>query len=106
MTLLTCVAVRRRLPAFYDRELPIPDQIAVESHISGCPPCAGELEDIRQLGDVLRCAAAPRDTFATGLRFTIRHIQTRQTAMPKFNTCVTRHHGHHWSSLANITNKK
>ena len=25
MTLLTCVAVRRRLPAFYDRELPIPD---------------------------------------------------------------------------------
>ena len=59
MTLLTCVAVRRRLPAFYDRELPIPDQIAIESHISGCPPCAGELEDIRQLGDVLRCAAAP-----------------------------------------------
>ena len=59
MTLLTCVAVRRRLPAFYDRELPIPDQIAIESHISGCPPCAGELEDIRELGDVLRCAAAP-----------------------------------------------
>ena len=59
MTLLTCVAVRRRLPAFHDRELPIPDQIAIESHISGCPPCAGELEDIRQLGDVLRCAAAP-----------------------------------------------
>ena len=59
MTLLTCVAVRRRLPAFHDRELPIPDQIAVESHISACPPCAGELEDIRQLGDVLRCAAAP-----------------------------------------------
>ena len=59
MTLLTCVAVRRRLPAFHDRELPIPDQIAVESHISACPPCAGELEDIPQLGDVLRCAAAP-----------------------------------------------
>ena len=59
MTLLTCVAVRRRLPSFYDRELPIPDLIAIESHISGCPPCASELEDIRELGDVLRCAAAP-----------------------------------------------
>ena len=60
MTLLTCVAVRRRLPAFYDRELPIPDQIAIESHISGCPPCAGELDDIRQLG-VLRCAVGVDD---------------------------------------------
>ena len=47
MTFLTCAAVRRRLPAFYDRELPVPDQIAIESHVSDCPPCAGELEDIR-----------------------------------------------------------
>jgi hypothetical protein len=59
MTLLTCAAVRGRLPAFYDRELPIPDLIAIESHVSSCPPCAGELDDMREMGDVLRHAAAP-----------------------------------------------
>ena len=59
MTLFTCAAVRRRLPAFHDRELPIPDLIAIESHVSLCPPCSGELRGLRALGDVLRCAAAP-----------------------------------------------
>jgi hypothetical protein len=59
MTLLTCAAVRRRLPAFHDRELPIPDLIAIESHVSGCPPCAGELHGMRALGETLRFAAAP-----------------------------------------------
>ena len=52
MTLLTCAAVRRRLPAFYDRELPIPDLIAIESHVSGCPPCSGELRELRELSSI------------------------------------------------------
>ena len=30
MTVLTCAAVRRRLPAFYDRELPVAELIAVD----------------------------------------------------------------------------
>jgi hypothetical protein len=59
MTLLTCAAVRRRLPAFYDRELPIPELISIESHISDCPPCSSELKQMREDGDALRCAAAP-----------------------------------------------
>jgi len=59
MTLLTCAAVRRRLPAFHDRELPIPELIAIESHVSDCPPCSSELKDMREVGDALRCAAAP-----------------------------------------------
>lgn len=59
MMSLTCVAVRRRLPAFHDRELPIPDLIAIESHVSACRPCAETLQDLRDLGDVLRQAAAP-----------------------------------------------
>jgi hypothetical protein len=59
MTLLTCAAVRRRLPAFYDRELPISDQIAVESHVSGCPPCSSELNLLREVGAALRLAAPP-----------------------------------------------
>ena len=59
MTLLTCAAVRRRLPAFHDRELPIPELIAIESHVSDCPPCSSELKEMREVGDALRCAAAP-----------------------------------------------
>ena len=59
MTLLTCAAVRRRLAAFYDRELPIPELIAIESHVSGCAPCSDQLEGLREVGHVLRYAAAP-----------------------------------------------
>jgi hypothetical protein len=59
MTLLTCSAVRRRLAAFYDRELPITDLIAVEGHLNDCPACARELSDITEVGDALRLAAAP-----------------------------------------------
>ena len=59
MTLLTCAAVRRRLPAFYDRELPIPDLIAIESHLAACEPCTGELSELQTLGNVLRLATAP-----------------------------------------------
>jgi hypothetical protein len=59
MTLLTCSAVRRRLAAFYDRELPIADLIAVESHLQDCPPCARELRELASIGDALRLAAAP-----------------------------------------------
>jgi hypothetical protein len=59
MTILTCAAVQRRLQAFHDRELPVADTIAVEHHVSTCPPCARDLRDMRALGDVLRLAAAP-----------------------------------------------
>ena len=59
MTLLTCGAVRRRLPAFYDRELPVSELIAIESHLAGCEPCADELGGLQSIGNVLRLAAAP-----------------------------------------------
>jgi hypothetical protein len=59
MTLLTCSAVRRRLPAFYDRELPVRELIAVEGHLHGCPPCAKDLGELQSLGDALRAGAAP-----------------------------------------------
>jgi hypothetical protein len=59
MTLLTCAAVRRRLPAFYDRELPVRELIAIESHVTGCPPCTRELQGLQHVGDALRLAAAP-----------------------------------------------
>jgi hypothetical protein len=59
MTALSCGSVRRRLPAFYDRELEVRDLIAIEAHVSACVPCAGELREIASLGDALRLAAAP-----------------------------------------------
>jgi anti-sigma factor RsiW len=59
MTLLTCAAVRRRLPAFYDRELPVPELIAIEAHLGDCPPCLRDLREMQQVGDALRLAAAP-----------------------------------------------
>jgi anti-sigma factor RsiW len=69
MTLLTCTAVRRRLPAFYDRELAVRDLIAVEAHLADCPPCAGELRELRSLGEAMRLASAgaPTDDW-TGLQ--------------------------------------
>jgi hypothetical protein len=59
MTLLTCAAVRRRLAAFHDRELPVGELIAFESHIKDCPPCGRELRELAGIGDALRLAAAP-----------------------------------------------
>ena len=59
MTLLTCAAVRRRLAAYHDRELPVAELISVESHVKDCPPCTRELRDLQSVGEVLRIAAAP-----------------------------------------------
>lgn len=66
MTLLTCAAVRRRLAAFHDRELPIADLISFETHIKDCPPCAGELRELEEVGEALRFAASrgPADDWA------------------------------------------
>jgi hypothetical protein len=69
MTLLTCAAVRRRLHAFYDRELPVGELIAIESHVHDCPPCARDLREVQDVGNALRLAAAPGPSDDwTGLR--------------------------------------
>ena len=59
MTVLTCAAVQRRLPAYHDRELPVAELIAVDGHLNGCPPCASDLRELQSVGDALRIAAAP-----------------------------------------------
>jgi putative zinc finger protein len=59
MTLMTCAAVQRRLQAFHDRELQVPDLIAIEGHLHDCPPCARDLNELHAVGNVLRLAAAP-----------------------------------------------
>ena len=59
MTLMTCSSVRRRLHAFYDRELPVRELIAIEGHVGTCSTCTRELRAISLIGDGLRLAAAP-----------------------------------------------
>ena len=54
MKLLTCAAVRRRLTAFHDRELPTEEFFAVEAHLEGCPPCAREATALAELSTEMR----------------------------------------------------
>ena len=60
MKLLTCAAVRRRLMAFYDRELSAHEQLSVAAHLDGCPPCAAEAAALDQLGDAIRATSSSR----------------------------------------------
>jgi hypothetical protein len=59
MTLLTCSAVRRRLPAFHDRELPVPELIEIEAHVADCAPCLHELRALQGVAAAMRLVSAP-----------------------------------------------
>ena len=58
MNRLSCGAVRRRLSAFHDGELPLGEQIAVEVHLRGCQACAAEARDLQDLGEMVRSGSA------------------------------------------------
>ena len=62
MKAMSCAAVRRRLQAFHDGELPVTEQIAVQGHLEGCGGCGDSLADLRQNEAVMlfveRAAAA------------------------------------------------
>ena len=60
MTPLTCAAARRRLHAFHDRELPVSQQIAVESHLEWCGSCAVALAQLDLVRAALRSTARDR----------------------------------------------
>jgi hypothetical protein len=90
MTLLTCAAVRRRIAAFHDRELPVGEMIAIETHIHECPPCAKELRELRSVGDALRAAAAPAPSDDwTGLQSGVIS-RMRAEAHESFGACAHR----------------
>jgi len=57
MTPKTCSAVRRRLSAFHDGELPIEERTAVQEHLRTCVPCADEAQSLKELSSALRLAA-------------------------------------------------
>jgi hypothetical protein len=50
--------VQRLLSACHDGELPVDEQIAIESHLRECRDCGEELEAIRAIGEALRGRAA------------------------------------------------
>ena len=64
MTPLTCAAARRRLHAFYDGELPVGDQIAVQAHVDWCEPCADRLVEVQSVGAVLRAGSPGREVLS------------------------------------------
>lgn len=58
MDRLICAEARRHLAEFYDRELVLDEQIAVEAHLTRCASCAGAAGELRSIGDALRSGAA------------------------------------------------
>ena len=58
---LTCAAARRRLNAYYDRELPFADEIAVASHLDWCDECTALVAELERVRALLRAAAPGRD---------------------------------------------
>lgn len=64
MKMMTCAAVRRRLHAFCDGELPVADQIKVEAHIDWCETCSSTLAEFRTIGAALRFGALGRTSLS------------------------------------------
>jgi hypothetical protein len=54
---LGCEHARGMLQAFLDGELPVDDQVAVETHLRWCRTCAAHVDDLRLIGDSLRLGA-------------------------------------------------
>jgi len=56
-----CEYTRERLDGFVDGELPVADQVAVESHLRWCQTCAARVEDLQLIGESIRLGSpAPR----------------------------------------------
>lgn len=77
----TCRATLRVLEAYHDGELPVEEQVAVQSHLRRCERCAAERRWLREAGTVLRDAAAawaPTDPEAVGRNLLARIPFERQ----------------------------
>jgi anti-sigma factor RsiW len=57
---LDCRAAQALLEAFVDDELPVNDQVALESHLRWCRVCAARVEDMRIIGVSLRITSCAR----------------------------------------------
>lgn len=64
MKVLTCVATRRKLQAFHDRELAVADEIAVSAHLEWCTECADAFGALRFVRAALRASAPGRQSLS------------------------------------------
>ena len=55
---LGCEAAREMLQPFVDLELPMAEQVVLESHLRWCDTCAARIEDMRMIGAALRLGSA------------------------------------------------
>jgi hypothetical protein len=60
MSAIDCRRVRRLLAAYHDGELEVGTQVAVQSHLRGCPSCLTERRALTEVGATLREASALR----------------------------------------------
>ena len=57
----SCEQVRAELSAFYDEELPVHDRIAISDHLSSCPSCRLEADDLEVIREALQTTARVED---------------------------------------------
>ena len=62
---LGCESAREMLEAFVDGELPVPDQVALESHLRWCSVCSARIEDLQLIGGSIRSVSAATAAVAT-----------------------------------------
>jgi hypothetical protein len=55
---LGCEHAREMLQAFFDGELSVEEQVAVETHLRWCRTCTAHIEDLRLIGDSIRLGSA------------------------------------------------
>ena len=83
MTTRTSQPTLRVLDAYQDGELPVEEQVAIQSHLRHCESCAAERRWLREAGTILRDAAvahAPLDAEAVGRNLFARMAVERQRA--------------------------
>ena len=76
-----CEVARPLLTEFVDGELPVPSQVVVESHVRVCRTCAAHLEDLQQIGSMLRGRAGlmePRADLSAMLAQVSWRVQAEQ----------------------------
>ena len=90
---ISCAKAFRLLPAFYDGELAVADQIAVEMHVDWCDFCAATLEDDRMIGSWLRATTLGRDSLPCQEAATFRASVLNRRAVEHDRSLVARVRG-------------
>ena len=59
---VNCVFAQRHLEGFIDRELPLADEVLVESHLRWCATCGARVEDLQMIRAALRASVRREET--------------------------------------------